>query len=130
MTEFIADTEEEVREGLASGKVEKLDGFDYHAGRHWIYPINRDIRDYQYSIVHQSLFNNTLVVLPTGLGKTLIAAVVMYNLYLWYPRCKIVFMAPTRPLVKQQMEACFDIVGIPREDIVELTGNLNTFMFL
>ncbi|XP_053206455.1 Fanconi anemia group M protein homolog [Panonychus citri] len=123
MTEFIADTEEEVREGLASGKVEKLDGFDYHAGRHWIYPINRDIRDYQYSIVHQSLFNNTLVVLPTGLGKTLIAAVVMYNLYLWYPRCKIVFMAPTRPLVKQQMEACFDIVGIPREDIVELTGH-------
>ncbi|XP_015792090.1 Fanconi anemia group M protein homolog [Tetranychus urticae] len=127
MTEIMAQSEEEVQDGLASGKIEKLEGFDYHAGRHWIYPINREIRDYQYCIVHQALFNNTLVVLPTGLGKTLIAAVVMYNFYLWYPQCKIVFMAPTRPLVKQQMEACFDIVGIPREDIVELTGHTTPF---
>lgn len=29
--------------------------------------------------------HNTLVCLPTGLGKTLIAAVVMYNHYRWFP---------------------------------------------
>ena len=33
---------------------------------------------------------NTLVSLPTGLGKTLIAAVVMYNYYRWFPTGKVV----------------------------------------
>lgn len=116
-------SEEEIREGLESGKIEKIDGFDYFTGRFWRYPINREVRNYQYSIVHQALFNNTLVVLPTGLGKTLIAAVVMYNFYLWYPNCKIIFMAPTKPLVNQQMQACHEVVGIPEEDFIELTGN-------
>jgi Fanconi anemia group M protein len=32
-------------------------------------------RDYQYSITRKALFHNTLVSLPTGLGKTFIAAV-------------------------------------------------------
>ena len=32
------------------------------------------------------LYDNTLVCLPTGLGKTFIAAVVMYNFYRWYPQ--------------------------------------------
>jgi len=39
------------------------------------------IRDYQYSMVEKALFQNTLVCLPTGMGKTLIAAVVMFNYY-------------------------------------------------
>ena len=32
-----------------------------------------------------SLLTNTLVCLPTGLGKTLIAAVVMHNFCRWFP---------------------------------------------
>lgn len=32
-------------------------------------------------------------------------------------------MAPTRPLVSQQIEACCKIVGIPMSDTVEMTGN-------
>ena len=59
---------------------------------------------FQLDIVRSCLFDNTLVCLPTGLGKTFIAAVVMYNFYRWFPRVKIVFMAPTKPLVTQQME--------------------------
>lgn len=31
------------------------------------------------------MFSNTLVALPTGLGKTFIAAVVMYNYFRWFP---------------------------------------------
>lgn len=31
-------------------------------------------------------------------------------------------MAPTRPLVKQQIEACYDIMAIPKDVTVELTG--------
>lgn len=56
------------------------------------------------------------------MGKTFIAAVVMYNFYRWYPTGKIVFMAPTRPLVAQQIEACFSIMGIPRDATFEMTG--------
>ena len=38
-------------------------------------------RKYQFDIVQSSLYHNTLVCLPTGLGKTFIAAVIMYNYY-------------------------------------------------
>lgn len=52
---------------------------DLLEAKHWIYPVNYDKRDYQYNIVKNCLFNNTLVALPTGLGKTLIAGIVMLN---------------------------------------------------
>ena len=65
------------------------------------------------------LYDNTLVTLPTGLGKTFIAAVVMYNYFRWFPLSKIVFMAPTKPLVQQQIEACFNIMGIPQIEVNE-----------
>ncbi|KAJ3648440.1 hypothetical protein Zmor_020244 [Zophobas morio] len=97
-------------------------GFDLQAGQSWIYPTNYSVRDYQYNIIEQALHKNTLVSLPTGLGKTFIAAVVMYNFYRWYPHGKVIFMAPTRPLVKQQMDACYNITAIPKEVTAELTG--------
>jgi len=83
---------------------------------------NTNYRDYQYSIVQKALFDNTLVVLPTGLGKTFIAAVVMYNFHRWFPRGKIVFMAPTKPLVAQQIQACTCIMPLPKSDLSEMTG--------
>lgn len=89
----------------------------------WVYPTNLGtIRDYQYNIVSRSLFHNTLVALPTGLGKTFIAATVMLNYYRWTKKAQIVFMAPTKPLIAQQMDACYHIVGIPRQDTVLMTG--------
>lgn len=65
------------------------------------------------------------VVLPTGLGKTFIASVIMYNMFRWYPKGKIIFMAPTRPLVAQQIDACYQIMGFPKDETVELTGKQN-----
>jgi ERCC4-related helicase len=44
---------------------------------------------------------NTLVTLPTGLGKTFIASAVMFNYYRWFSDGKIFFLAPTRVLLKQ-----------------------------
>lgn len=97
---------------------------DREAMKTWIYPTNLGAtRDYQFSIVKNGLFNNTLVALPTGLGKTFIAATVMLNYYRWTKDAKIVFVAPTKPLVAQQVDACFNIVGIPRSETTLLTGD-------
>ncbi|KAG0344141.1 hypothetical protein BG004_004704 [Podila humilis] len=95
---------------------------DYEAIKTWQYPINYPKRDYQFNIIRTALFTNTLVALPTGLGKTFIAAVVMLNYFRWFPNSKVVFMAPTKPLVAQQIEACFKVCGIPQDVTVELTG--------
>ncbi|BGP51068.1 3'-5' DNA helicase [Rhodotorula kratochvilovae] len=97
---------------------------DLDAAKTFVYPVQRDkpLRVYQYNIVSRALFENTLVSLPTGLGKTFIAAVVMLNFYRWYPRGKVLFLAPTRPLVTQQIKACHYIAGIPQNDCIELTG--------
>lgn len=65
------------------------------------------------------------MALPTGLGKTFIAAVVMYNYFRWFPEGKIVFTAPSRPLVTQQIEACHNTVGIPQEWTIDMKGNLS-----
>jgi len=48
-------------------------------------------REYQVAIAKTALFSNTLVALPTGLGKTLIAAVVMYNYFRWFPEGDFLF---------------------------------------
>ncbi|KAF4552620.1 ATP-dependent DNA helicase mph1-like protein [Elsinoe fawcettii] len=91
----------------------------------WIYPVNLGtIRDYQFNIVQIGLFHNLLVALPTGLGKTFIAATIMLNWYRWTKDSQIIFVAPTKPLVAQQVEACFHTVGIPRSDTAMLTGNV------
>lgn len=102
---------------------------DKDAMQTWVYPTNLGaIRDYQFSIVKNSLFNNTLVALPTGLGKTFIAATVMLNFYRWTNKAKIVFVAPTKPLVAQQIDACYNIAGIPRSETTLLTGDVNPAM--
>nr|CAD7394239.1 unnamed protein product [Timema cristinae] len=99
-------------------------GFEMSAGAYWMYPTNYPIRQYQLNIVKTALFHNTLVCLPTGLGKTFIAAVVMFNFYRWYPLGKILFLAPTKPLVHQQIDSCYKVTGISEEDTVELTGQM------
>ena len=95
---------------------------DREACKTFVYPLNKPLREYQYNIVAKALFTDTLVALPTGLGKTFLAAVLMYNFYRWFPQGKIIFMAPSRPLVTQQIMACHGIVGIPLKDAVEMTG--------
>ena len=64
---------------------------EFLACKNWIFPLNRPRRDYQFNIAKNCLFHNTLVALPTGLGKTFIAGVVMLN-------CKKLFCQFWRPL--------------------------------
>ena len=153
------------------------------AAQTWVYPASIAERAYQVAMVEQALLHNTLVCLPTGLGKTFIAAVVMYNFFRWFPEVcscqdlafptiqseicvppkmskqqsmhhsllehacdtfqsplgeacakdlltrqlrglrrasidraimmkgKVIFLAPTKPLVHQQMQACQQFMG-------------------
>ena len=108
------------REQWAEGPVPIEEGTKHH----WIYPETPSfpLREYQFSIAESAIMQNTLVSLPTGLGKTLVAAVVMYNFYNWFPTGKVIFCAPTRPLVTQQIEACYGIMGIPTSDTAEISA--------
>lgn len=108
-------------EGEAAPKQMKLSP-DREACKTFVYPLNKPLRKYQYDIVTKAFYTDTLVALPTGLGKTFLAAVLMLNFYRWFPEGKIIFMAPTRPLVTQQIQACHGIAGIPLRDAVEMTG--------
>jgi ERCC4-related helicase len=72
------------------------------------------------------LFQNTLVTLPTGLGKTFIASTVMFNFYRWFKDGLIFFVAPTKPLVNQQIESFSSLISeVPMDHIAELTGTLS-----
>ena len=60
-----------------------------------------EAREYQQAIAQSALNANTLAVLPTGLGKTIIALLVAIERLSKYPTSKVLVLAPTRPLVLQ-----------------------------
>jgi Fanconi anemia group M protein len=64
---------------------------------------NINPRDYQIEIAKKCIEKNCLVVLPTGLGKTLIALMVCIERMKKVPGQKVVFLAPTKPLVEQHL---------------------------
>lgn len=61
-------------------------------------------REYQEKIFLTCLEKNTLIVLPTGLGKTLIALMVTIQRMKEFPGKRVIFLAPTRPLVEQHLK--------------------------
>lgn len=63
-------------------------------------PSSVEQRDYQINIAHSAAAESTLVVLPTGMGKTIVAVIVIADTLL-KKKGKILFMAPTKPLVQQ-----------------------------
>ena len=82
------------------------------------------VREYQVRIAESSLSRNTLVVLPTALGKTVIAAyVAAYYLYN-YPWMKVLMMAPTRPLVHQHYQRVLELLRVKPSEAKILTGQL------
>ncbi|MBI4014327.1 MAG: DEAD/DEAH box helicase family protein [Candidatus Aenigmarchaeota archaeon] len=69
----------------------------------WIAPNAIEKRAYQERILASAASANTLVVLPTGMGKTSVAALVTAHC-LEKRKGKIMFLAPTRPLVAQHLK--------------------------
>lgn len=78
----------------------------------YVAPGALDSRDYQLSIAMKALEENTMVVLPTGLGKTAIALLVaasrLYNM-----GGKVLMLAPTKPLVEQHIRFFERFLSLP-----------------
>ncbi|NYZ77155.1 DEAD/DEAH box helicase family protein [Candidatus Micrarchaeota archaeon] len=79
-------------------------------------------RAYQLAIYNSIIENgNTLVVLPTGLGKTLIALMLIRELS---KKGRCLFLTPTKPLAKQHYETVQGVLGIAADEISLMTGDL------
>jgi len=81
-------------------------------------------RDYQNNIVNSSKDKNSLVVLPTGLGKTIIGILQISNCLKKYFQAKIIILAPTRPLVAQHKASCEKFLDIDINQITLFTGKI------
>ena len=81
-------------------------------------------RDYQRRIVERALEANTLVVLPTALGKTVIAELVAAELLHRYPGCRVLMMVPTKPLALQHRESILRHLKLERDEVATVTGEM------
>ena len=50
----------------------------------------------------------------------------MYNLHRWFPTGLCLFLAPTKPLVHQQVSAVRRAIGLPLKEFAELTGQMKS----
>ncbi|MFN4133515.1 MAG: helicase-related protein, partial [Candidatus Hadarchaeales archaeon] len=79
-------------------------------------------REYQVNIAKEAVRKNTLVVLPTALGKTIIAVLAAAHFLYSYRRMKVLVMAPTRPLVLQHRNTFLRLLRLRSSDVEVLTG--------
>jgi Fanconi anemia group M protein len=79
-------------------------------------------RLYQQTILATCAAKNTLVVLPTGLGKTNIFLMVAAHRLQQYPQSKILLIGPTRPLIDQYLEVFKRHFDIIEEQMAVFTG--------
>lgn len=78
-------------------------------------------RDYQVTISTKALQRPTLVVLPTGLGKTIVALIVIAE-RIRQGAGKVLMVAPTKPLVEQHWNFMSD--NLVTDSIIMLTGEV------
>ncbi len=82
-------------------------------------------RLYQETIFSKTMEKNTLVVLPTGLGKTALAMMLAKHRLDIYPNLKILFLAPTKPLVQQHLETFKKHFDYDESRFVLFTGDVS-----
>ncbi|KYC46365.1 MAG: ATP-dependent RNA helicase SrmB [Candidatus Methanofastidiosum methylothiophilum] len=81
-------------------------------------------RAYQETIFVKSKDKNTLVILPTGLGKTYIG--ILLSAYtIQTLKKKVLVLAPTKPLAEQHLKSFSEVLNIDRERFSLLTGTVS-----
>ena len=91
-----------------------------------IKPESLERRQYQFSIAMDALEDHSLVVIPTGLGKTAIALIVAASRY-YTIGGKVLVVAPTKPLVEQHIRYFKNLFLVhdsktPEDDFLFFTG--------
>lgn len=84
-----------------------------------IVPDSVEERRYQTAMVQGCMRSNTLVILPTGLGKTVVAVRVAAE---YLQTGKVLVLAPTKPLVDQHMKVFSSVLLDTR--VSEMNGNM------
>jgi len=79
-------------------------------------------RKYQKSIVETAKNHNTLVILPTGLGKTAISVMISLERLTKFPDSKALILAPTKPLASQHELSFKTQTNLSEEKIALVTG--------
>lgn len=91
-----------------------------------VHPLIRDgcveERLYQVNIANMATRKNSLVVLPTGLGKTVIAVLVAAERISKNPDGKCFILAPTKPLTLQHYGIFKSLLTLQEDDFLVLTG--------
>lgn len=87
-----------------------------------IKPGSLEERKYQIDLAKESSEQNLLAVLPTGLGKTAIALLLVAHYLSKDSAARCLILAPTRVLVHQHYSFLCDHLAVDREDIGVLTG--------
>ncbi|MBY8983520.1 MAG: DEAD/DEAH box helicase family protein [Candidatus Lokiarchaeota archaeon] len=79
-------------------------------------------REYQESIFINCLKCNCLVVIPTGLGKTIIALMLSVHRLTEISDSKVIFLAPTKPLVDQHYKSFRNLTLLTPDSLQVYTG--------
>ncbi|MBI4362040.1 MAG: DEAD/DEAH box helicase [Euryarchaeota archaeon] len=81
-----------------------------------------EARGYQLNIAATALEKNTLVILPTAMGKTVISLLVAAERLARHPGGQVLMLAPTKPLVLQHAESFKKFLTLEPHELVVLTG--------
>lgn len=87
-----------------------------------IYNESIEFRAHQKNIADSACNKNALVILPTALGKTIIAILVSAHALYNHRRKRVLAIAPTRPLVMQYMKSFFTVLKILQDQLTEIIG--------
>lgn len=87
------------------------------------------IKDFEPRLYQQTIFAsaakyNTLVVLPTGMGKTNIFLLLAAQRLKQYPNSKILLIGPTRPLIDQYRQVFLKHFEVPEDKLAIFTGHV------
>jgi ERCC4-related helicase len=88
----------------------------------YIKPNFLERREYQYNIARSANNTSTLVVLPTGMGKTIIALLIIAH-ELQKNNNNILFLSPTKPLVNQHAQSLNDALSLT-DAVAVFTGEV------